>query len=55
MSLLELTKAFTLVGGTINEDFGRDDAAKRKEHLHEFCIAKLLGQVINEEVTAFRT
>lgn len=50
-----LTKAFTLVGGTVNKDFGRDDVAERQEHLHKFCIPKLLGQVINEEVTAFGT
>lgn len=52
---LVLTKAFTLVGGTVNKDFGRDDIAKRQKHLHELRISELLGQVINKQVTAFGT
>jgi len=48
-------KAFALVGGAINEDLGADDGAKGEEHLHELGIAKLLGQVVDEQVAPFRT
>lgn len=50
-----LTKAFTLVGGTVHKDFGRDDIAERQEHLCELRVPELLGQVINKQVTAFGT
>ena len=51
----QLTEALALVGGAVNEDLGRDDVAKRYEHLHELTIAELLGQVVDEEVAAFRS
>lgn len=47
-----LTKAFTLVGRPIDEDFGGDDVAKREEHLHELAVTELLGQVVDEQVAA---
>lgn len=50
-----LTEALALVGGAVNEDLGGDDVAKRDEHLHELGVAKLLGQVVDEEVAAFRS
>lgn len=52
---LGLTKAFTLVGGTVHKDFGRDDVAERQKHLRELRIPELLGQVINKQVTALGT
>lgn len=48
-----LTKTLALVGGTIHKDFGRDNSSEGQECLYEFCIPKLLRQVIDEEVTAF--
>lgn len=47
-----LTKAFTLVGRPVDEDFGGDDVAKREEHLHELAVTELLGQVVDEQVAA---
>lgn len=52
---LGLTKAFTLVSGTVHKDFGRDDIAERQKHLRELCVPELLGQVINKQVTALGT
>lgn len=49
----QLTKTLALVGGTIHKHFGRDNGSKGQECLYEFCIPKLLRQVIDEEVTAF--
>lgn len=49
----KLTEALALVGDTINEDLGADDLAKGHEHLGEFSIAKLLRQVVDEEITTF--
>lgn len=49
----QLTKTLALVGGTIHKDFGRDNGSEGQECLYEFCIPKLLRQVIDEEVTAF--
>lgn len=54
-NILGLTKAFTLVGGTVHKDFGRDDIAKRQKHLRELRVPELLGQVINKQVTALGT
>lgn len=50
--IVALTKAFTLVGRPVDEDFGGDDVAKREEHLHELAITELLGQVVDEQVAA---
>ena len=47
-------KAFALVGGPVNEYFGTDHVPKGEEHLHEFGVPKLLGQVVDEQVTSFR-
>lgn len=49
----QLTETFALVGGSVHKDFGRDNSSKGQECLYEFCITKLLRQVIDEEVTAF--
>ena len=48
-------KALALVGGSVNEDFGADNIPEGKKHLHELGITKLLGQVVDEEITALRT
>lgn len=48
-----LTKTFALISRSVHKDFGRDDVAKRQEHLHELCISKLLGEVINKQVATF--
>lgn len=50
-----LTKAFTLVGGAVHKDLGGDDVSKRQEHLQYLRVGELLRQVIDEDVTAFRT
>ena len=50
--VLELTETFALVSGSVNENFGADDVSERQEHLHELSITKLLGKVIDEEITA---
>lgn len=50
--IVALTKAFTLVGRPVDEDFGGDDVAKREEHLHELAVTELLGQVVDEQVAA---
>lgn len=47
-----LTEAFALVGGTVDEHFAADDVAEGEEHLHELSIAKLLRQVVDEQVAA---
>lgn len=53
LSIFTLTKTFALIGRSVHKDFGRDDVAKRQEHLHELRISELLGQVINKQVAAF--
>ena len=50
-----LTETFALVGGSVNEYFGADDVTKGQEHLHELRITKLLGKVIDKEITALGT
>ena len=42
------SKAFALVGGSVNEDLATDNIAKGEEHLHQLCISKLLRKMINE-------
>jgi len=49
------TKAFALIGCPINKDFRADDVAKGKKHLHQLSIAKLLGQVVDEQIATFRS
>jgi hypothetical protein len=49
----QLTKTLALIGGTVHKNFGRDNSSEGQECLYEFCIPKLLRQVIDEEVTAF--
>lgn len=50
-----LTKTLALVGGTIHEHLGGDDVAKGQEHLHQLIVSKLLREMVDEEVAAFRT
>lgn len=50
---LLLTETLALVRGPIHEYFGGNDVPKRKKHLHQFIIPKLLRKVIDEEVAAF--
>ena len=45
-------KALALVGGPVNEDLGADDIPEGKEHLHELGVPELLGQVVDEQITA---
>lgn len=49
----QLTETLALVCGSIHKNFGRDNSSKGQECLYEFCVTKLLRQVIDEEVTAF--
>lgn len=46
------TKAFTLVCRPIHKHFRGDDITKRQEHLHQLSIPKLLGQMVDKQVTA---
>lgn len=50
-----LTKTLALVGGTVHEHLGGDDIAEGKEHLHQLIVSKLLREMVDEEVAAFRT
>lgn len=46
------TKAFTLVSRPIHKHFRGDDITEREEHLHQLSVPKLLGQMVDEQVTA---
>lgn len=48
-----LTETFTLICSAIDKHFWTNNGAERHKHLHQFAIAKLLGQVINKQITAF--
>ena len=48
------TEAFALVGCSVDVDLCADDVSEWHEHLSEFWVAKLLGQVVDEQVTALR-
>ena len=48
-------EALALVGRPVDEHLRADDVAKGEEHLHELGVAKLLGQVVDEEVAALGT
>ena len=45
-------EALALVGRPVDEHLRADHVAKGEEHLHELGVAKLLGQVVDEEVAA---
>jgi len=47
-------KALALVSRAVNKHLWADDVAKGEKHLHQFCIAKLLWQVVDEEITPVR-
>lgn len=48
----KLTETLALISGPIYEDFAADDVPKRQKHLHQFRIAELLREVVDEEVAA---
>ena len=50
-----LTETLALIGGAVDKHFGGDDIAEGQKHLHELSVAKLLRQVVDEEVAALRT
>ena len=50
-----LTKTLALIGRSVDEDLGGDDVPEGQEHLHELGVAKLLGQVVDEQVATFRS
>lgn len=50
-----LTKTLALVCGTIHEHLGGNDIAKGQEHLHQLIVSKLLREMVDEEIAAFRT
>lgn len=50
-----LTETFTLIGGPIDKHLRANHVAERQEHLHQFRVAKLLRQMVDEEVATFRT
>ena len=50
-----LTEALALIGCTVNIDLGADNVAEGQKHLRQFGVAEHLRQVIDEEITAFRT
>lgn len=52
---VSLTEAFALVGGSVHKHLSRDDIAKGQEHLQHLRVAELLGQVVDEDVTALWT
>ena len=39
---LELTEAFTLIGGPVDEDLRADDVPEGQEHLHQLRVTELL-------------
>lgn len=53
--ILILTKTFTLICSAIDKYFRTNNRAKWHKHLHQFTIAKFLRQMINKQVTAFRS
>ena len=50
-----LTKALALTCGAVHVDLGTDDVAEWHEHLGELSITELLWQVVDEQVTTFRS
>ena len=55
LGLCPLTEALALVGGSVDEHLGGDDVSERQKHLHQLGVAKLLRQVVDEEVAALRS
>ena len=47
-------KAFALVGGSVNEDFGADNIPEGEKHLHKLGVSKLLGKMVDEEIATLR-
>ena len=55
LAVVKLTDALALVGGAVDVDLGAEDGSERQEHLRELVVAKLLRQVVDEEVAALRS
>lgn len=49
------TETLALVGGPVQEHLGGDDGAEGQEHLGQLRVSKLLGEVVDKQVTAFGT
>lgn len=45
-------EALALIGRAVDEYLRTDNVAERQKHLHQFGVAKLLRQVVDEEVAA---
>lgn len=54
LEVVSLTETLALIGRSVHEYLGGDNIAEGQEHLHQFVIAKLLGQVVDEQVGTFR-
>ena len=50
-----LTEAFALVCGAVDVHLGADDASERHKHLSQFHVAKLLRQMIDEQIATLGT
>lgn len=50
-----LTEALALVGSPVHKHLGGDDVAEWQEHLCQLRVSKLLGEVVDKQVTAFGT
>lgn len=49
------TKALAQIGLFVDEDFGRDHVSERHEHLQDVLVSKLLGKVVDEQISPFRS
>lgn len=52
---MSLTETLALVGSPIHKHLGGDDIAEGEEHLGQLRVSKLLGEVVDKQVTAFGT
>lgn len=50
--MIELTKTFALISGSIDEHFAADNISERQKHLHELSVTKLLWQVVDKKIAA---
>lgn len=48
-------KALAEVGVLVDEDLGTNDATKRLEHLDEVGVLYIVREMVDEEITSFRT
>lgn len=47
-----LTKTLALLSDLVDEDFGRNDGAKRHKQVIEVSVPKVLWQMVDEEVAS---